>query len=94
MKILQRIKLYNTLYKIKKAKKLYQKGYSPYVCICMQQAFSSMIHLKERVPEFNPSFFGVNSCYHDGGWWPISDKVSRIQAFNLLINVYENKLKN
>lgn len=47
-----------------------------------------------RIPEFNSLFLsGSRHSYRDF-WWPRYDRLSRIEAFDKLIAVYEDKIAN
>jgi hypothetical protein len=48
--------------------------------------------IPKYIPEFNIEFFGIKNN-HDY-WWPIEDKISRIEALNKLIHVYKQKIKS
>jgi hypothetical protein len=79
-----------TLKLIKKAKNLYLEGVSDFMCICFYKASGSFFlyeDLVKVIPEFTPSTFGVNSSAI-GGWWNRNDKISRINAFDKLIEIY------
>lgn len=46
--------------------------------------------VQEFIPEFTPSFFGVNITgdYRGLFWWDKSDKEARLAALNKLIELY------
>lgn len=66
------------------------------MCYCIQYALyiftgqrvpvSMIVNL---IPEFNPSFFGLNVDINAGFWWDEMDTESRVKAFNKLIEHYE-----
>lgn len=43
------------------------------------------------IPEFNPTYLGGSNKV--SYWWDISDRESRIKAFDKLINLYADKVK-
>lgn len=81
----------HTLEIIKRAKQAYLDHRSPFMCICFHIVhFSSFKHddIVREIPEFKPSTFGVNVRNVKGGWWVMSDRQSRINAFDKLIEIY------
>lgn len=80
-----------TLEIIKKAKQAYLDGRSPFMCDCfcfVKDSFYCYDDIVCEIPEFKPSTFGVDVYSIRGGWWPIGDRVSRIDAFDKLIKIY------
>lgn len=76
---------------IKKAKQAYLDGKSLFMCDCFAMVkYSSFRYddIVREIPEFKPSTFGVDVYSIRGGWWPIGDRVSRIKAFDELIEIY------
>lgn len=49
--------------------------------------------ISESIPEFKPITFGIaaNPSHH---WWPVNNTQIRIEAFDKLINIYKEKIKN
>lgn len=85
---------------IKSAKKYYLKyihnGVHAGMCLAFDRAswdnpcFNKNISIKS-IPEFNAKF--LNGDSNKTYWWPIKYTKARIDAFDKLIKVYENKLK-
>lgn len=82
----------HTLEIIKRAKQAFLNGSSPFMCNCFyiveptfQYCYYNII---DKIPEFKPSTFGVNGRNVKGGWWVMSDRQSRINAFDKLIEIY------
>lgn len=44
------------------------------------------IHLQSIFPEFNPKY--LEAKFERGYWWDISDNISRMRAFDILISLY------
>lgn len=81
---------------IKKAKKLILNGKQKFLC----HAFAKVNDryycgsvVAEYIPEFNPFFLIGKGEYYRYPWWPIGDRVSRIEALDKLIAIYEQKIK-
>lgn len=53
----------------------------------------SLDEVKKLIQEFRRETFNVSSN-GSSYWWPLSDRGSRIKAFNKLIIIYEQKLKD
>ena len=49
--------------------------------------------IKDIIPIFTPEYFHVDASRKYGYWWDIFDVQSRINAFDKLINHYENLIK-
>lgn len=81
---------------IKKAKKLYEMKMTDYMC-------SSFILVRKKyfrqpidsiIPEFNQDFLNAKykeDCIYPYPWWDISDRESRIKAYDKLIEVYSKR---
>lgn len=77
---------------IKKAKDIYLSGKT----MCMCQSFyrvdknrhDNYDKIRERIPEFKPETFNVDPELLDDFWWRLSDRDSRIKAFDKLIEIY------
>lgn len=81
----------HTLEIIKRAKQAYLDHKSKFMCICFYMVeFPSYEYddIVREIPEFKPSTFGVNVRNAKGGWWEMSDRQSRINAFDKLIEIY------
>ena len=77
---------------IKSAKQAFLNGSSPFMCNCFyiveptfQYCYYNII---DKIPEFKPSTFGLHVGDVKGGWWVLSDRQSRINAFDKLIEIY------
>lgn len=89
--LIERRRRKKTLEIIKKAKQAYLDHRSPFMCICFQMvAFPSCEYddIVREIHEFKPSTFGVRVRNVKGGWWEMSDRESRIKAFDKLIEIY------
>ena len=79
---------------IKKAKDIYLRHGSSYMCICFAEVSNEKYgwgsdQIRERIPEFNMEFLNATRTSCDGGaWWPADDRNSRIEAFDKLIEIY------
>lgn len=76
---------------IKKAKQYYLKGLEYGMCGCFcrvnENKYYSYSCIHEIIPEYTPKTFGSDA--HEGTcWWPITDRESRIKAFDKLIEIY------
>ena len=77
---------------IKKAKDIYVSGST--ICMCQSFswvnniAYSNYTKIRERIPEFKPETFDVDPELLNDFWWRISDRDSRIEAFDKLIEIY------
>lgn len=49
--------------------------------------------IKNNIPEFNSKYLTGLNISHDRYWWNSNDSVSRIKAFDKLINLYKTKIK-
>lgn len=47
-----------------------------------------------NIPEFNSKYLTGLDISHNSYWWAVKDIDSRIEAFNKLIDLYENKLSS
>lgn len=92
MNMFKKLKTRIILWRIRKAKRLFIEGFSPFMCHCMYEAFDT-IDIVSVVPEFTAEFFGREQKYKYSPWFDAGDRQSRICAFNILIGIYENKLK-
>lgn len=53
--------------------------------------FTGYNYIKEFIPEFVPETFGCEVMTY---WWPLTDTMSRKLAFDKLIGIYKEKIKN
>lgn len=83
---------------IKSARSYYEEGVTDYMC----HAFLRANHLKyyhgldvcRYIPEFNSDFLVGKHFVYGEPWWPTNDRSSRLEAFDKLIEIYENKIAN
>lgn len=79
-------------------------NYAPNMCFYIQTyiniIFKTYIYyskIKDIIPEFIPKTFGLNIEHNywwdDTFWWNVNDIDSRINAFDKLIEIYKNKIK-
>ena len=75
---------------IKKAKQAYLDGKCLFMCPCFSRVapFDFYNDIVKVIPEYKPSTFGLDREGVGGAWWPVTDKESRIKAFNKLIEIY------
>lgn len=82
----------DTLKDIKKAKDIYASGTAIGMCQSFCWAnydrYNSYAKILERIPEFKPETFNVDPELLHDFWWRISDRDSRIKAFDKLIEIY------
>lgn len=81
-----------TLKDIKKAKDIYVSGSTIGMCQSFSWvnniAYGNYAKIRERIPEFKPETFNVDPELLDDFWWRLSDRDSRIKAFDKLIEIY------
>jgi hypothetical protein len=100
--MIQRIKTWFTNYKekrrrkeilkdIKKAKQYYLEGLADCMCYCFEKVDRDKYYccscIRKIIPEYNPKTLGSNIIVN-ALWWPITDRESRIKAFDKLIEIY------
>lgn len=79
---------------IQKAKDIYIRHESDYMCFCFfnvdSEKYWNPVKIRERIPEFNREFLEAKTSQglHNGAWWNKNDRISRIKAFDKLIEVY------
>lgn len=77
---------------IKKAKDIYVSGSTIGMCQSFSWvnniAYGNYAKIRERIPEFKPETFNVDPELLDDFWWRLSDRDSRIKAFDKLIEIY------
>lgn len=88
----ERCKRKSILKDIKKAKDIYIRHESDYMCFCFfnvdSEKYWNPVKIRERIPEFNREFLGAKMPYGNGIWWEDDDRNSRIKAFDKLIEIY------
>ena len=65
-----------------------------YIQDCISYIFKIYVYyskIKNIIPEFVPETFGLN-VEDNHFWWNIDDIDSRIKAFDILIEIYKNKI--
>ena len=81
---------------IKKAKQIFLKEEARFMCHCFRKInprkYDTVVNIGKIIPEFKPITFikNVNPNKYFGAWWPITDRESRIKAFDKLIEIYSN----
>lgn len=84
-----------TLEDIKKAKWYYTEGREHFMCICFQRVnfdkYNSYESIHKLIPEFNREILGSYIDEKHSIWWFVSDRESRIKAFDKLIEIYTLK---
>lgn len=80
---------------IKKAKQIYINNRQVYMCLTFLAVdpWRYVDGISKVIPEFKPQTFGLEQMLTRGPWWPRSDKQSRLGAYDKLIEIYTNKLK-
>ena len=82
----------DTLKDIKKAKDIYVIGMAVGMCQSFYYVnydrYTTYAKIRERIPEFKPETFNVDPELLEDFWWRISDRDSRIKAFDKLIEIY------
>lgn len=79
---------------IKKAKQIFLNEEARFMCYCFRKVnprkYYNIIDIRKIIPEFKPITFikNVNPNKYFGAWWPITDRESRIKAFDKLIEIY------
>lgn len=77
---------------IKKAKDIYVSGSTIGMCQSFSWvnniAYGNYAKIRERIPEFKPETFNVDPELLNDFWWRLSDRDSRIKAFDKLIEIY------
>lgn len=74
---------------INRAKDYFRQNprYSMYFCFQATRYLHNKLVLQEHIPEFKPETFGITE------WWPAEDVTARLDAFNTLLDIYKNKIK-
>jgi hypothetical protein len=79
---------------IKKAKQIFLKEEARFMCHCFSKVnpikYGVIEDIRKIIPEFKPTTFLVNfnPDNYFRAWWPITDRESRIKAFDKLIEIY------
>lgn len=82
---------------IKLVKELILSNKYTYLChafAAVDDRYWSGLDVTKYIPEFNPSFLTGEWCPHEHPWWHPSDKISRLEALDKLIAIYEQKVKD
>jgi len=91
-------KLKTILSDIKKAKNIILVGRTPYICIAFYivnaYRYPSGSYITKYIPEFNSKFLTGEEKRYFEPWWPMADMISRTNALNTLITIYEQKINN
>lgn len=90
-------KLRRILSDIKEAKKLILNGKHDFLCLAfaaVNNRYYAGSSVTKYIPEFNPIFLAGGSKFYGHPWWLIEDKVSRIEALDKLIAIYEQKIED
>ena len=90
-------KLRRILSDIKEAKELILSDKCSYLCHAFAKVndrYWTGVYVTKYIPEFNSSFL-TGECYHsEQPWWHPNDKISRLEALDKLIAIYEQKIKD
>lgn len=77
---------------IKKAKDIYLRHRCDYMCHCFCRVscrkYWTSDKIQERIPEFNREFLKAKLSCTCRAWWKRTDRNSRIEAFDKLIEIY------
>lgn len=79
---------------IKKAKQIFLEEQMCFMCHCFRRVnpkkYDNVIEIRKIIPEFKPTTFtkGFNPNNYFNAWWSITDRKSRIKAFDKLIEIY------
>lgn len=90
-------KLRRILSDIKQAKELILSNKCTYLCHAFAKVdnrYWTGMYVTKYIPEFNASFLTGECCLHEHPWWHPSDKISRLEALDKLIAIYEQKIKD
>ena len=80
---------------IKEVKELILNKKYDYLCLAFSEVndrYFAGSEVAKYIPEFNPFFLIGKGEYYRYPWWPIGDRVSRIEALDKLIAIYEQKI--
>lgn len=84
-----------TLEDIMKAKRYYTDGIEKFMCLCFRQVnydkYKNEEFIHKFIPEFNRENLGAKTSERCSAWWFIDDEMSRIEAFDKLIEIYTLK---
>lgn len=83
---------------IKAAKQNFLDNKSDYMCLCFYDVCYPKFwdynrNIQAMIPEFNRLTMGATTPKNTSIWWFADDRESRIKAFDKLIEIYENKIK-
>lgn len=82
---------------IKQAKELILSNKYTYLChafAAVDNRYWDGMDVTKYIPEFNSSFLTGECVVHERPWWPPIDKISRLEALDKLIAIYEQKIKD
>ena len=82
---------------IKEAKEIFLSNKYHYLChafAAVDDRYWTGVYVTKYIPEFNPSFLTGEYCSPEQPWWHPSDKISRLEALDKLIAIYEQKIKD
>lgn len=82
---------------IKAAKQCFIEGKESFMCHCFITAYPKFWNfeggftkmIQKLIPEFNRETLGATTSKNMTAWWDITDRESRIKAFDKLIEIYE-----
>ena len=80
---------------IKDAKKCFLEGREEFMCLCFAEVYPKFLdggtltwNIQKLIPEFNRETLGATTSKDSNAWW--LSKRSRIEAFDKLIEIYED----
>lgn len=78
---------------IKKAKRVYIDNLERYMCYCFKHVdkdkYQCIDDIQKYIPEFNTTYLNAERWANKHSmWWLVSDRESRIKAFDKLIDLY------
>lgn len=82
---------------IKEAKGLILNKKHDFLCLAFAEVnnrYFAGSEVAKYIPEFNPIFLTGEGKYYGHPWWPIEDRISRLEALDELIAIYEQKIKD
>ena len=82
-----------TLKDIKEVKKVYLDYKENYMCLCFRRVdkdkYRYLEDIQKYIPEFNTTYLNAERWANKHSmWWLVSDRESRINAFDKLIDLY------
>ena len=82
---------------IKEVKKFIVNDKHNFLCCAFAEVsfrYYNGSQVTKYIPEFNPSLLAGEKSNYSYPWWPANDKVSRIEALDKLIAIYEQKIED